>query len=317
MNAGTLIKVRHSDGEEYDYVNSIGAKMKGKPRSWVAAPPVRTAIELLTNLYAEVRHERKNQSLLLAYNGNGTIVFPDRFVTRMTISVISLTFQKFATFSFLGMERNDVRIHPHAARKTFARFVVRRDKTTLEALAHHFGHVHRLVTDHSYVGSDIELACLLEEENRTELASCLSHLLTSANIGGKAGSAILELRSNSKNFKFKGKHSLDAMVDSLISKGVQLAPCNWGYCVYSKALSACSGDDHGPNEMKRSPTVCGSCSNFVVTEKHRTWWEDRIKEDEKFLGIEQASPQAKIVVSKRLEQAIQLLRGLNTKRFEK
>lgn len=43
------------------------------------------------------------------------------------------------------------RLASHQGRKTFARFVGRRDRTGLAALAKHLGHVTRAMTDRSYV----------------------------------------------------------------------------------------------------------------------------------------------------------------------
>lgn len=69
----------------------------------------------------------------------------------------------------------------------------------------------------------------------------------------------------------------------MIADGIKLAPCHWGYCVYVEQLSACHGDESGPNEIERSPDVCARCSNFAVTEAHRPWWEARFRADEVFL----------------------------------
>ena len=76
---------------------------------------------------------------------------------------------------------------------------------------------------------------------------------------------------------------LTEAVERLIESGIRLAPCNWGYCVYRKELSACSGDDNGPTELWRNPDVCSECMNFCPTAKHLPWWEDRAARSEEFL----------------------------------
>ena len=56
-------------------------------------------------------------------------------------------------------------IHPHMFRRTFARYVARHDTTNLLALKEHFKHVSLSMTDY-YVGNDLELWMLMEEEER-------------------------------------------------------------------------------------------------------------------------------------------------------
>jgi hypothetical protein len=111
--------------------------------------------------------------------------------------------------------------------------------------------------------------------------------------------------------KFKGKRGTSTLVDKLINDGVQLAPCDWGYCVYSQALSSCLGDAKGPNESRRSPDVCSGCANFAVTEKHRGWWEARFTRDEKFLLQEELPEQTVVWVRERKTRTAKILAGLN------
>jgi integrase len=79
---------------------------------------------------------------------------------------------------------------PHQGRKTFARFVGRRDRTGLHALAAHFGHVTRVMTDTSYVGTDFELGDLIDAEMLDDARAALEELLAASRLAGKAGRAI-------------------------------------------------------------------------------------------------------------------------------
>ncbi|WP_204327512.1 hypothetical protein, partial [Stenotrophomonas maltophilia] len=56
------------------------------------------------------------------------------------------------------------RLTTHQGRKTFARFVGKRDRTGLHALQHHFGHVTRIMTDSAYVGTDFDLGELVDAQ---------------------------------------------------------------------------------------------------------------------------------------------------------
>jgi hypothetical protein len=198
------------------------------------------------------------------------------------------------------------------ARKTFARFVVMRDKTALQSLAYHYGHVHSSVTDGAYVGADIGLAKLIREEDRADLAEALMDLLSSGAVGGRAGKNIAQISEQASGGKalFRGKRGLDAAVGKLIDSGIRLAPCDWGYCVYSKAMSACGGDETGPNLVQRAPDVCASCANFSVTERHRPYWNERAKRDEEFLERQGLPDQTKHIVRARLARSREVLVSL-------
>jgi hypothetical protein len=108
-----------------------------------------------------------------------------------------------------------------------------------------------------------------------------------------------------------GRRVIEKMVDRLIDEGVTLAPCDWGYCVYAQAFSACGGDSAGPNPVERAPDVCGKCTNFVVTERHRSWWEERVRDASVFLSHQGLTGQSIAVIERRRDTAEQILRKLN------
>jgi hypothetical protein len=59
--------------------------------------------------------------------------------------------------------------------------------TEPHALAGHFGHVTRVMTDASYVGTDFELGDLVDAEVLDETRAALEELLTATQLAGKAG----------------------------------------------------------------------------------------------------------------------------------
>lgn len=301
------------DGQADQFLAGVAAKHAGRSKRWVVCDPVPQIINRLGTMYRTIREEYGSRALLLrrsrglprggpaerqslAWNGNDV-------AGRLRLFALDQARRKQAAVASL---------HPHQARKTFAQFVVLRDKTALGSLAYHFGHVYESVTDGSYVGHDIELARLISAENRRELARCLTDLLSASAIGGRAGAALsLQQKAMSKGHAFAGKRAVAGMVERLIDQGVDLAPCNWGYCVYAKTFSACRGDDKGPNPVRRAPDVCATCANFAVTERHRPWWEERVRRDEAFLARPGIPAQTVAVVKRRMEQACTVLQGLN------
>lgn len=309
LDIGCLKPGSLADGTAVNRLHGIAAKKGAKRRSWIATDEVAEAIDYFDESFSGQRRAFGLKALLLnnASGGSGATLGSRPVRTRR--GSVATRMQLFAKAPERRVRVNQ-RIHPHVARKTFARFVVCRDKHALEALAYHFGHIYQSVTDGSYVGSDIELQKLLSEESRRDLECALTDLITSPNVSGKAGAAFSAIREGTRS-NFRGKRGVRRLVEKLIADGVQLAPCYWGYCVYSQALSACHGDSRGPNEAWRSPDVCAGCQNFAVTERHRPWWEARLDREDQFLATPDLPTQTIAVVSRRRSNSACILSGLN------
>ena len=307
LDSGCLEQGSLADGTAVNRLHGIAAKKGAKRRSWIATDEVTEAIDYLEGSFSGQRRDFGLKALILNNGGSGSAVGVRP--RRTARGVVTQRMQLFAKAPERRV-RLTQRIHPHVARKTFARFVVCRDKHALEALAYHFGHIYQSITDGSYAGSDIELQKLLGEESRRDLERALTDLISSPNIGGKAGAAITTIREGAQS-SFRGKRGVRRLVEKLIADGVQLAPCDWGYCVYNQALSACHGDSHGPNEVQRSPDVCAGCQNFAVTEHHRPWWEARLDREDRFLTTPGLPVQTIELVSRKRCNSAKILSHLN------
>lgn len=312
LNVDSILLDRSEDGEPIYRLKGVAAKSGGLGRTWVASSTVREVVEYMTILYARVREKTGQKALFLSRAG-GNAPQIGRHVRRISTVSVAKRIKQFAGAPHRSASPKVFRLHPHVARKTFARFVVMRDKRALESLSYHFGHTHRMITDGCYVGADIELEKLIGEEARRDLANGLADILRSGAVAGKAARSLQTLKMRSQSGAYRGRRALQSLVDELIEKGVQLAPCDWGYCVYAQSLSACRGGSVGPNEANRSPDVCAGCSNFVVTEKHRVWWSDRLERDERFLCQAGVPEQSRQWVEKRIVGTKKILRYLNAR----
>ena len=308
MDSGCL----RTNGEPTDalfYLEGVAAK-RARPKRWVVSHPVPSIIRVLEKMYEPSRDASGARALLLVRRG--TTVFPPsrgKKVERWTANAVNSKFKYFIKTACRDLKVNPIRVHSHMGRKTFAKFVALRDKHALESLAFHFGHVYRYITDTNYVGVGFQLAELIGEESRKDLASGLTDLLSSRRIGGKAGAALESLRAEVQT-KFRGKLALSKLVDRLIEDGVQLAPCDWGYCVFCKPLSACGGTSSGPNEAKRSPEICSGCLNFSVTPAYEGWWQARREREAAFLNRSSLPGQVREVVERRLRNTDRILQEL-------
>ncbi len=197
----------------------------------------------------------------------------------------------------------------HQGRKTFARFIGKRDRTGLHALQMHLGHVSRIMTDVAYVGSDFELAELIGEEAMAETRTALEDLLTAPALTGHAGRMIAD-RS-----RFRGRTrdgEIRDYVDFILrDSGMVLGVCDWGYCLYRREHSGCQGDDAGPNPVLRTESVCVRCANFAVSERHRPVWADRRHRNRLLLDDGRLDPESRRLAEQRVAECDHILAGLD------
>lgn len=298
------------DGELLGYFRGVAAKSRGRIRRWVAADPIPEIVRFMLSLTSNVRAHGSTttKALFLSRHAGAPCFLPGRKSARLDPHVLQSRINAFACDGLRVGKVQARKLHPHMARKSFSKLAVKRDRSMLEPVSAHFGHVYREFTDGVYVGIDHELATMLAEEDRRELAQGLEHLLTTDRVIGGAAAAFEPFRERAK--KFRGRKSLSRLIDELIKKGVKLAPCDWGYCVYSKAYSACQGDENGPNEVNRSADVCSGCSNFGVTEQHLPWWTERAHRESAFLKQDGLPEQTRLFAENRLAKTNVLLRKI-------
>jgi len=288
------------------YLTGPAAKKQGVTRRWAIGRPIDRAVELMIEL-GDIGRNDGSRALFIRRHSGSAVFWPAREAKRMNRDI---AVRRISAFAVSGVRQGAIqaeKFHPHMARKTFAQLAVRRDRSLLEPVSAHLGHIYQTFTDGQYVGADYSLAQLLEEADRSELAASLEHLLTCGSVVGGGAAGLETIR---EEVKFKGKRALQSLIQKLIARGVKLAPCDWGFCVYSEVYSACEGDAVGPDEMKRSPDVCSGCHNFVVTERHRPWWEERALREERFLAQEGLSEQTASLVHRRLLRTRSVLRDV-------
>jgi hypothetical protein len=202
------------------------------------------------------------------------------------------------------------RLSTHQGRKTFVRFAALRDRSALFALAQHLGHRERGITDRCYAGTDYRLDREIDEGIREQSVSAWEHMLSSPQLGGRAGAEILAKRPRFRGTRMK--QDLKAYARMLVDSGLTLGVCDWGFCVYRQEHSACLGTTSGPNPLRREPSTCASCRNFAVSTQHRGYWQDQARRHEALLNEPALPTQTLKIARQRLNEALAMVRAIDT-----
>lgn len=313
LRAGCIEQHAAADGTQtFAYLNGRIYKTAsgpgGTPHRWVAPDPVVRAVSVLERLSAPIRQRMSGEGLWLSpATGRDGIGIP------RSSGMADRLNGPFASFIDLPLYNEQPwHLTTHQGRKTFARFVGRRDRTGLDALAAHFGHVTRAMTDKGYVGTDFDLTELIDAETTNDTRVALEDLLTTVGAAGKAGRMITE------QSRFRGRTrdgDVTAYVDFILKEtDMRLGHCDWGYCVYRRESASCLGDDRGPNPVIRTQSICATCSNFAVTEKHRPVWEDRRKRNMELLAHPMLDSDSRALATARIDECDRILGELQQDR---
>ena len=282
----------------------------GEAHRWVAPPPVERAILVMERLSARLRAQSGRPDLFLAMASNGLIGPAARINLPVVSTIISRLNNQFAPFTALPHHDGEPwHLNTHQGRKTFARFVGKRDRTGLHALQAHFGHVTRAMTDRGYVGTDFALDDLIDRHAQEETRAALEEVLTATALGGKGG-RMIAARS-----QFRGRTrdgDAQAYVSFLMKEtDLRLGVCDWGYCVYRVETAACFGDEKGPNPVLRTESTCLSCANFAVTARHRPVWQARRDRNAGLLDHPGLDPISRKVAETRIAECDRILGDLD------
>jgi integrase len=308
-------------GEGHDAVCVIvGAIFKrqpeyqGRPHEWVAPPAAVQAIHVLERLSAG--HRARTGRAQLWLRGVGTTGAREweydhegelRLASRRRVSML---LERLSKWLDLPLHEGKMwRFSTHQGRKTFARFVALRDRSSLFALAQQLGHRERAVTDQGYSGSDYRLTSEIEAEVLESSVAAWEEMLASESLGGRGGAEITSKRPRFKGAKLK--QDLKSYARMLVDAGLTLGVCDWGFCVYREELSACLGSKWGPNSARREPSTCVSCKNFCVSASHRAYWAGQFDRHHALLNEPSLPLQTLREARKRMEEAREIIRHID------
>lgn len=300
---------REGDDEFCSWIIRGNLAKSGRPHTWIVVPEVKAAVEAIELLGAEGRANSGTKALLAARVVSRKPYLSGRARATSKVAYASMLVSRVREFAVLSCPEGKgalERLNFRRTRRFLARFIARRDRSSLGALAFQYGHLDAQITDAYYVGSDPELTKLLNEESSLEVIRAMEDLASSSSVHTNLPSEIMET----------SKHRIEALlarassqndVFRMLGNGVVLGPCDWGYCFYRQGRSKCEGNEDGPNRANRSPSICASCLNFTATSRHAEWWRRRVGDLEEFSRLRGVPRQAKSIAAEKLIEARKVL----------
>jgi len=284
---------KHNDGTKHYYYFAARSKVRFSAASnkssgtenisdpWILASAAVQAFEVLKGISAPARKKSGIDNLWLTTYGNALWPHSPRngFIV-ISAYRMNAGMNDFARFYKLDEHEYWIGpLHSHMGRKNLARFMAKRDKSSLGDLARQYSHVSGESIDISYARPDSEFRRLVKDELDSELVGVAQDLLnvSTDNVYTKLGGA--DTRIN----RFIGELKASRDLKLLLSTGTKLVPCQWGYCLYQQQTSACAGTATNPNPANRSPEICSACTNFIVSPKHALWWEEFMNDCQRVL----------------------------------
>jgi integrase len=266
---------------------------RGQPRSWMCGHLAAQAVEVLEQLSHLLGADKQTPKLLFTLHRftsiKGTGV--GRF-SPLTGNVLRKDVVTLCEAFNLG-----IHVHPHMFRRTFARNIVRADRTSLLALKEHLKHWSLYMTDW-YVGLDPELIGDIEAERQILSAELMEKILVGpvSGPGGRRWSAELDKRIKEGRLPrtFRGKAGSEyrkGAIKDLLDAGAMVIPCgDFTFCVFNKDRALCT-DGESPVPSKCNSTDCG---NSYITLEHVPAHEQKLQRSqsiyENLSGPEKTSP---------------------------
>lgn len=303
-----------ADGTE-SYAYLVGRIYKGegkggRPHRWVVPEPVVRAVQVLERIIEPMRQRVGSNALWLAMGSSGVIgpaarIFPTP--AHLWLRRLNSYFAPYIGLpDYLGRTWH---LTTRQGRTTFSRLVAKRDRTGLDALRAHLGHINRGMTDRHYVGTDFDLVQLIDRHAREETRAALEALMIAPHLGGRAGRTIAAAS------RFRGRvidMEVRQWVDHVLRETeMRLGVCDWGWCLYRKESAACLGDETGPNPTLRTESVCASCANFAVGPRHRIVWIARRERNQKLLTWPNLDPESRALAEARIAECDRILLDLD------
>ena len=259
-------------------------------------PDAVKAILVLDELFKPWRELGGSKSLIVSLGrGMGPPRFsleqPEVMLDSLRVGQISFV----ANNVILPSEYADWKLSTHQWRKAYAEDIVTVNPDLAPAIQEQYKHVSLSVTEAAYIGSRPYFNRLVAEQREHSTADAMYAIVEGGSIS--VGTNAEEIRMLSENLNTllkdypspkKKKHVLRRM---FAEEGIALWGQPYGDCLFRGATSLCHKSNQGafdphaerPLVTKVCSELCAGCSNLIISQRHKSYWQMRLQGAERAL----------------------------------
>jgi hypothetical protein len=168
--------------------------------------------------------------------------------------------------------------------------MIRIEPNALPSIREHFKHLSSFVTDTAYLGTNLNLLKVVEDERLRQASRVLLNIVTGEQVVvGKIAPIILkeiELLRSRCAAAANDNERLEIVHGAVKAAGVRAWRCEYGTCLFRSETAKChfaqkGAFDHNarrPLGQERTPDLCCTCSNLVIDQAHIPFWKARYLE---------------------------------------
>lgn len=175
----------------------------------------------------------------------------------------------------------------HQWRKSFAMYMIRSNSKLAPAVRDHFKHISTMILERGYIGHDVEMLGLIEDEATYAAAEFMFNSLNGEPVAGKVAQHIAESHDSVKRHigpDRTPRESIEVLAATLSEDRLRMWPSDWGKCFFRSEVARCHRSvEHGfenradrPDFAMRRPDVCCDCANLLVFNDDIEFWKSRL-----------------------------------------
>ncbi len=266
-----------------------------------ALPDAAKAILVLDELFAPWRELAQSNSLIVSLGkGRG----PPRAVREqpevMLESLRTGQISFVANHVTLPPDYADWVLSTHQWRKAYAEDIITINPDLVPAVQEQFKQISQAVLEAAYVGNTPYFNRLLAEQREHSTGDAMYAIVKGGSIAVGATEADIRLLSENLG-QLLGDYPTEkkqkgALRRLCAEEGVSLWGQAYGDCLFRAAASRCHQREHGEfDPYARRPLtahvcseLCVTCSNLIISQRHRSYWTNKHDENLRALGTAEA-----------------------------
>ena len=252
-------------------------------------PPAVRAVTFLWKLMRPWREMGGRKELVVSLGAFSGFPWEGRFVARALSQTLGKC-QKSWVEEHVDVPREYLgwNLTTHQWRKSFAIYMVRSDPRLLPAVRDHFKHMSVAMTERGYLGQDVEMLGMLDDEATYAAAQFLFDAVNGRPAAGKMMDTVEQNAATIRELigaEGTEQDKVERLAMTLKDDDIRVWPSDWGNCFFRSELARCHFLSKGkfdliarrPHYGQRRPGVCCDCANLLIFSGDAAFWEARYK----------------------------------------